>query len=93
LTVDNFGPLTNEAAAELRRLHAENQALRQALEQPAPAQPLTDEQKDAARWRYMRQKHANWPAIVDRASDIDFDGGLDEAVDEAIAAHGITKGN
>jgi hypothetical protein len=33
LTVDNFGPLTNEAAAELRRLHAENQALRQALEQ------------------------------------------------------------
>lgn len=57
-----------------------------------PAQPLTDEQKDAARWRYMRQKHANWPAIVDRASDNDFDGGLDEAVDEAIAAHGITKG-
>ena len=59
----------------------------------AQQKPLMDEQKDAARWRYMRQKHANWPAIVDRASDIDFDGGLDEAVDEAIAAHSITKGN
>jgi hypothetical protein len=60
---------------------------------PPQRQPLMDEQADAQRWRYMKQKHANWPAIVERASDIDFEGGLDEAVDEAIAAHGITGEN
>lgn len=56
---------------------------------PRQPEPLTDEEKDARRWRYMRQKHADWFELSARAKDIDFDGGLDEAVDEAIAAHGI----
>ena len=32
LTADDFGPLTNEAAAELRRLHEVNQELLHALQ-------------------------------------------------------------
>ena len=39
---------------------------------------------DALRWRYMRSKGANWFGVQEKAHDIDFDGGLDEAVDTAM---------
>jgi len=39
---------------------------------------------DALRWRYMRSKGANWFGVQEMAHDIDFDGGLDEAVDAAM---------
>ena len=39
---------------------------------------------DALRWRYMHSKGADWFGVQEKAHDIDFDGGLDEAVDAAM---------
>jgi len=39
---------------------------------------------DALRWRYMRSKGSNWFGVQEKAHYIDFDCGLDEAVDAAM---------
>jgi hypothetical protein len=47
LTADDFGPLTNEAAAELRRLHEVNQELLEALEYWAARDEFNTQTRDA----------------------------------------------
>lgn len=46
-------------------------------------EPLTDEQKDAARWRHMKQGGCDWWVILGRVRS-DLECNLDQAVDDAI---------
>ena len=71
---------------------------------PAPAQPLTDEQKDAARYRWLKPRMMgadfDWnesgacALVFEWPRDVQIGADCDRNIDSAIeAAHGITKGD
>jgi hypothetical protein len=93
--------LALQAATELRRLHAENQALRQALsdsvEQPA-REPIkwADYEPDGVLRKPFeeRLKDAFYEGFTSSATYNDIKlNDVDEEWLEYAAAHGITKGN
>ena len=70
---------------------------------PAPAQPLTDEQQDAARYRWLKPRMMgadfDWnesgacALVFEWPRDVQIGADCDRNIDSAIeAAHGITKG-